>query len=100
MTVALAPILARKNNYRVQHSFPQDRGYIAMRESAKRAHVWTGTDTVCRMASTGGLNLRKFDWMAETSLPLCGCCTRLIDRDAPALVWPELIAPAISTEGQ
>lgn len=88
---ALAPILARKNAYRVEHSFPQERGYIFMRSEAKRAHIWTGADTKCRMASTGGLNLRKFDWAAETPLPLCGCCARLVDREAPSLAWPELI---------
>ena len=25
-----------------------------------RAHLWDGIDTVCHMASTGGLNLKKY----------------------------------------
>ena len=39
--------------------------YIARtkgREYRKKVthHMWKGTDTVCRMASTGGLNLEKY----------------------------------------
>ena len=26
----------------------------------KRAHIWIGRDTACRMASTGGLSMRKY----------------------------------------
>ena len=33
---------------------------IPKRQTKKRAHLWTGTDTVCRMYSTGGLGKRHY----------------------------------------
>lgn len=34
-------------------------GRIKVKENTA-AHLWNGKDTVCRMASTGGLNLRRY----------------------------------------
>lgn len=34
---------------------------VRKRGTKAKAHVWTGTDTACRMASTGGLKLNRFD---------------------------------------
>ncbi len=33
---------------------------IDPRKPSKAAHIWTGTDTACRMCSTGGLNRKKY----------------------------------------
>ena len=34
--------------------------YLKRRGKGRVVHVWEGTDTACRMASTGGLNLNKY----------------------------------------
>lgn len=36
------------------------RYLIRMRGAKVKAHYWDGTDTFCRMASTGGLKLLRF----------------------------------------
>lgn len=35
-------------------------GFLVSRKKNRRAHIWTGADTICRMASTGGLPLKKY----------------------------------------
>lgn len=40
-----------------------------------RAHLWTGTDTVCRMWSTGGLAKSKYSVQADSrGLEICTMC--------------------------
>ncbi len=34
--------------------------YLKRRHRPRVAHVWNGSDTLCRMASTGGLRLEKY----------------------------------------
>lgn len=43
----------------------------------KRAHYWNGTDTLCRMFSTGGLRSRQLV-VADTSygMPVCSMCRK------------------------
>ena len=41
-----------------------------------KAHIWTGTDTVCRMASTGGLTLSRFEVRKERGdHEVCSMCS-------------------------
>lgn len=41
---------------------PKGGGYlIRKRGKSRTAHIWTGTDTVCRMASTGGLKMENYE---------------------------------------
>ena len=54
------------------------------------AHLWTGEDTVCRMASTGGLNRRRYLIAAnpihispsakKTDLPICCMCQNVSEQ--------------------
>jgi hypothetical protein len=34
--------------------------FIRRKGKKQAAHIWDGTDTLCRMASTGGLKLSRF----------------------------------------
>lgn len=34
--------------------------YLVRKKRGGKAHYWEGTDTKCRMASTGGLSMRKY----------------------------------------
>jgi hypothetical protein len=51
------------------------------------AHIWLGSDTACRMASTGGLNRRKYEIVsAAPRLPICTMCrsnAAQLQHDAP-----------------
>lgn len=47
---------------------------IKLRKKSKVAHLWTGNDTVCKMASTGGLNTDDFQVIDETNLRICKMC--------------------------
>lgn len=52
-------------------------------KSKKRAHIWIGRDTACRMASTGGLNSRKY--MVADSLgdrTVCVMCAHNFAKDS------------------
>ena len=69
-------------------------GYLIKRgtKAGKKrvAHIWTGEDTACRMASTGGLNLSKYLVAAnplhishraeKTELPICQMCKSMNER--------------------
>ncbi len=47
----------------------------ARRGKKSRAHLWTGTDTVCRMWSTGGLAKSKYDTYDDSrGLKICTMC--------------------------
>lgn len=43
----------------------------------KVAHWWNGYDTVCRMASTGGLNKKHYKVVKKTDLPICNNCKKV-----------------------
>src|SRR5271166_5532841 len=57
---------------------PQDgRRYLVKNHGKKtRAHYWTGSDTVCRMWSTGGLRdkSRYSVTSDDAGLPVCQLC--------------------------
>ncbi len=44
----------------VQARAAQGPWLIRNRGAAVKAHIWTGTDTACHMASTGGLKMSKY----------------------------------------
>ena len=49
--------------------------FLVRKKRAKAAHVWINGDTVCRMASTGGLSLRSYSVVTDKKgLPLCHMC--------------------------
>lgn len=37
-----------------------ERGYLVSKKQKRVAHLWNGSDTSCRMATTGGLLLSKY----------------------------------------
>lgn len=47
---------------------------VRVKGKAKVKHQWDGRDTYCRMASTGGLNIRKYQQVEKSWLPLCSMC--------------------------
>jgi len=51
------------------------RYLIRRRGKIKAAHFWNGADTSCRMASTGGLKLDRFDLFdTPEGLKICHMC--------------------------
>lgn len=50
---------------------------IKKKQLKRRAHYWTGNDTACRMASTGGLNLSQYT-VSDTcgGRKICELCQR------------------------
>lgn len=49
-------------------------GFLVRVRKGTVAHYWTGADTACSMASTGGLNVKLYTVLRETSLPVCQMC--------------------------
>jgi hypothetical protein len=49
---------------------------IRKRGKSRRAHIWNGTDTACRMASTGGLKVEDFAVVESVGdMPICRMCS-------------------------
>lgn len=46
--------------------------YLIRKRLNGKAHHWDGSDTKCRMASTGGISMRKY-MVAESSCQLLVC---------------------------
>lgn len=69
--------LAEKNGALVKNSPAFQRDGYLLRKKARCAHIWRNGDTVCRMASTGGLNLRRYVVAHMTDLPICENCERI-----------------------
>ena len=52
--------------------------YLVRKTRSGRAHVWLGTDTLCRMASTGGLNTRRYLITSDKAyVPVCTMCRKV-----------------------
>lgn len=46
------------------------------------AHLWKGDDTVCRMASTGGLAVRKYVVLDDVGdMKICTMCYNVLDKE-------------------
>lgn len=50
------------------------QGYLVRLRRPKVAHLSTGADTACRMASTGGLDVSKYAVLAHAPVPVCSMC--------------------------
>ena len=51
------------------------------KNTKKRAHIWNRYDTVCRMASTGGLNTKRYAIANDTrGFQLCSMCQKVADK--------------------
>jgi hypothetical protein len=50
---------------------------IRKNQSQKKAHIWTGDDTQCRMWSTGGIRKRRSWIVSETArgYAICKLCS-------------------------
>lgn len=56
----------------------RDLEYLIRKRLTGRAHGWFQGDTLCRMASTGGLNPRRYRLSHyNPGLPLCTMCRRI-----------------------
>ena len=56
------------------------------------AHVWTGTDTACRMYSTGGMRKKRYKLFTDPmGKPLCVMCCNV----KPILLKPIETLPNI-----
>lgn len=55
--------------------------YLVRIKRGGKAHYWDGSDTKCRMASSGGLSMRKYVVTAEPGERLiCHMCARVVER--------------------
>jgi len=61
---------------------PQLTGKFLIRKKGNVvAHHWTGTDTYCRMASTGGLNKKKYEvHTTDKGRKICTMCKNVKDK--------------------
>lgn len=51
--------------------------YLLRKSLSGRAHYWLNGDTLCRMASTNGLNLNRYALSPDTKgRPVCTMCRR------------------------
>jgi hypothetical protein len=49
--------------------------YLIANKKARVSHLWNGTDTVCRLFSTGGMKKKGYEVFPETGgLPICSLC--------------------------
>lgn len=54
--------------------------YLIRKKPGGKAHFWEGTDTRCRMASTGGLSMRKYVVTEHPNgRPICHMCNLKTD---------------------
>lgn len=65
---------------------------IRLKKGKARAHLWNGTDTVCRMWSTGGLKARKQFLVCDTSenRKICHMCQTVAKKIVPSetvVIW-------------
>lgn len=63
-----------------QRTYLQATFLVPRRGAKKRAHIWVGRDTLCRMASTGGLNPRRYAVQQHPdNRQLCFMCAQALD---------------------
>lgn len=67
--------------------------YLIRKGKARVKHIWNGEDTRCRMASTNGLNLRRYQVVEQSGLRLCQMC-RTNARKVGTPNWEQKVAAA------
>lgn len=70
---------------------------VAIRQNKRRAHIWTGADTACRLYATGGLVQAKYT-VAESShgRAVCYMCSNVQFGHKPATNLPKPAKPRSS----
>jgi hypothetical protein len=77
--LALAPPLAWASRRKTVE-------YLIRKRGTGRAHLWMGTDTLCRMASTGGLRPHRYTLnSSHCMLPVCQMCRNVAEREG--ILW-------------
>jgi len=51
--------------------------YLEKKKSKSVSHIWTGTDSVCRMYSTGGLLKEKYHVVDKPKNKVCFMCLNI-----------------------
>ena len=54
--------------------------FLIRKVKAQTAHLWDDGDTYCRMYSTGGLNKKKYNVVANTQLDICTMCNNVFEQ--------------------
>ena len=69
---------------------------VHIRGEIKAAHLWDGNDTLCRMASTGGLRIKNYHVTTDRgNRRICQLCAKRADRidanipESPPGLFPE-----------
>lgn len=55
--------------------------YLVRKRGTGKAHYWLGLDTVCKMASSGGLNLKRYKLETYAGRAVCHMCKVVAERD-------------------
>ena len=59
-------------------NIPNKVGFVcrvnSLGQSKGRTHIWDGSDTVCRMWSTGGLKQVKYEFLVSAPTSVCQNC--------------------------
>lgn len=63
---------------------------LSKKRKLRPAHHWTGQDTICRLASTGGLNTDNYRLIDKLSPghPICKMCQGLLDKHGYSHYYP------------
>lgn len=67
--------------------------YLLAKKISKSAHIWMGTDTACRMFSTGGLRKKNYHVEASAGMrSLCKICDDISNRNKPKMTGPATVS--------
>jgi hypothetical protein len=79
----------------------QPMEYLIKRNGQRvTAHIWTGNDTLCTMASTGGLRLSRFEIHdSPNGRKICTMCANRANQPAKTKPSKYLPIETIDTEG-
>ena len=75
--------MSRKSSRKLKgqpSDLPGKPGFIGRDNADKPVHIWTGTDTVCRMFSTGGIPSHSLHWYADIDRRVCKNCLKASGR--------------------
>lgn len=67
--------------------------YLLAKKISKPAHIWTGSDTACRLFSTGGLGKKNYHVGTSAGMrSMCKMCDDVSNRHKPKVTGPAVIA--------